>query len=154
MVQTFQSPASVAKLLLSPCGSIGRIVFALGAALLALFSLAVDGAVLTAADQDGLMPFGFALAVAWSAGCLSRKRLHDLGWSGLVIANFLAVYIVVVIAAAALPLVLAGTGRLAGLLAFGLAAAPAVGWVAWLTIMPGELAREAQKGTEARPIRA
>ena len=92
------SPNALLCLLLSPVGAIGRAGFAGGGVLLALFALATDDAIRRLLDDPGPSGFVFALVVAWSAGCLSRKRLHDIGWSGIAIAIFLAVYILAVLA--------------------------------------------------------
>jgi uncharacterized membrane protein YhaH (DUF805 family) len=121
-------------LLASPRGAIGRAGFVAGLAMLALAALALDR--LAHPLMQGFPGFAFALAVAWSAGCLSRKRLHDLGRSGLVIVYFLATYIVAVLVipcipdlparAAILPLVAAG---------------PALGWLLWLGLARGASAQ-------------
>jgi uncharacterized membrane protein YhaH (DUF805 family) len=126
------SPNALLCLLLSPVGAIGRAGFAGGGVLLALFALATDDAIRRLLDDPGLSGFVFALVVAWSAGCLSRKRLHDIGWSGIAIAIFLAVYILAVLGAPFLP---AMPGRaVIGLL---LVAGPAWGWTLWLAATPG-----------------
>ena len=132
------------SLLLSPAGTIGRAGFAAGGMLLAVLTCAFDGCVALAEDESGLAGFAFVLFVAWSAGVLSRKRLHDLGWSGLTIAAFLGLYIVMILAVPFLPMWLPGWVSLRSFLFVALLSGPAVGWIVWLVITPGGLARSAQ----------
>jgi len=134
----------VLSLLLSPRGTIDRGEFACGSVMLASFAYALDGMVLAAADEIGLIGFAFALLVFWSAGVLSRKRLHDLGWSGLTIAFFLGFYIAVVLASPFLAGSLPKAQALHSLLAATCLAGPAIGWLAWLVITPGTIAFTAQ----------
>src|SRR5437868_2873561 len=91
------SPLELLALLALPSGQIGRSAFATGTAVLCVVTVLFDRVVAGLADPGGIVSFLFVIAVAWSAGCLSRKRLHDLGWSGLAIAVFLAAYIAVVV---------------------------------------------------------
>ena len=139
-----RSRPNVLSLLLSPRGTIGRGDFAGGAALLAATASMTDGIVLSVADDLGLVGFGFALAVAWSGGVLSRKRLHDLGWSGLTIAVFLGAYILTVFISPFIPVWLPGAAILHPFLLVALLCGPAVGWLVWLIITPGTLAHTAE----------
>jgi uncharacterized membrane protein YhaH (DUF805 family) len=143
-----RSPLAVLPLLFSPKGSIGRLAFCGGAATLAILSIAFDGAITLLADSAGVLPFLYALLVAWSSGCLSRKRLHDLGWSGIVIVFFLAFYIALVLAAPFLPLVLSAGSWPAAFAMVALIGGPAIGWMAWLCIIPGAAAA----GTRPSPL--
>jgi uncharacterized membrane protein YhaH (DUF805 family) len=141
------------ELLVLPSGAIGRSAFTSGAAVLCAAAVLLDRVVAWLADPGGIIPFLFMILVAWSAGCLSRKRLHDLGWSGLAIAAFLAVYIVIVVGS---PFVLAvpppGSWEHALLMA-GLFAGPMIGWFGWLAAAPGEAARgQRQAGGVTAPV--
>jgi uncharacterized membrane protein YhaH (DUF805 family) len=126
-----ESPLS---LLASPRGTIGRTGFLAGLAMLALAALALDG--LARPLTDGFWGFAFALAVAWSAGCLSRKRLHDLGRSGILIIYFLAAYIVAVLAIPCIP-DLPARDAILPLVAAG----PAIAWLLWLSLARGTSAQ-------------
>jgi uncharacterized membrane protein YhaH (DUF805 family) len=139
-----RSRPNVLSLLFSPRGTIGRGDFAGGATLLAATACGTDGIILSVADDLGLVGFGFALVVAWSGGVLSRKRLHDLGWSGLTIAVFLGAYILAVLASPFIPVWLPGAAVLQPFLLVVLMCGPAVGWLVWLVITPGTLAHTAQ----------
>ncbi|MGH6644043.1 MAG: DUF805 domain-containing protein [Bradyrhizobium sp.] len=139
------SPLELPALLLSPSGAIGRAAFATGATALCLATALFDRVIARLADPNGIVAFLFVIAVAWSAGCLSRKRLHDLGWSGLAIALFLAAYIAIVVGSPFV-LVLPPEGSWSrALLMTALFAGPMLGWCAWLTAMPGEAARESRQ---------
>ena len=122
----------LSSLLFSPSGAIGRGPFVGGIAALTVASFAVDKVMAFLPDSFGLLGFAFALSVAWSAGCLSRKRLHHMGWSGLLIAMFLAAYILAVLGAPFLPIM---PGR--AILALVLVAGPGVAWMLWLAASPG-----------------
>ena len=122
----------LSSLLLFPSGAIGRGPFVGGIAALTVASFAVDRVMALLPDSLGLLGFAFALPVAWSAGCLSRKRLHHMGWSGLFIAMFLAAYILAVLGAPFLP-IMPGRAVLALLLLSG----PGVAWLLWLAASPG-----------------
>ena len=134
----------VLPLLFSPRGAIGRSAFATGTALLAGIAFAANGLILSVADDLGLVGFAFVLIVSWSAGALSRKRLHDLGWSGLTIAVFLGAYIVLILMAPFLPVWLPRAEMLHPFLLVAILFGPAVGWLVWLIITPGRLAHTAQ----------
>jgi uncharacterized membrane protein YhaH (DUF805 family) len=139
------SPSEMLALLLSPSGAIGRAAFAAGAAVLSVASVLFDRVIARLADPGGIVAFLFVIAVAWSAGCLSRKRLHDLGWSGLAIAAFLAGYIAL-LAASPFIFTLPSEGSWGrALLLTVLFAGPMIGWCAWLAAMPGEAARESRQ---------
>jgi uncharacterized membrane protein YhaH (DUF805 family) len=138
------SRPNVLSLLLSPRGAIGRGEFAGGAALLAATACALDGIIPSMADDLGIVGFGFALIVAWSGGVLSRKRLHDLGWSGLTIAVFLGAYILAVLISPLVPLLLPGAAAMHAFLLVTLLCGPAIGWLVWLIITPGTLAHTAE----------
>ena len=138
-----RSRPNVLSLLFSPRGTIGRGDFAGGATLLAATACGTDGIILSVADDLGLVGFGFALVVAWSGGVLSRKRLHDLGWSGLTIAVFLGAYILAVLVSPFIPFWLPGAAVLHPFLLVVLMCGPAVGWLVWLVITPGTLAHTA-----------
>lgn len=139
------TPADAVRLLISPAGTIGRGRFAAGALMLAVVAMATNGMVVALTDNAGIVSFLFMVMVAWSAGCLSRKRLHDFGWSGIVIAVFLASYIALVLACSIVrpyhPAWLIDVTALAGVLT----AFPPVAWLAWLTLTPGETARESRR---------
>lgn len=126
------SVSGVLNLLLSPTGAIGRGQFALGAALLASSAMLFDGLLSRISDGAGITGFLFVISIAWSAGCLSRKRLHDIGWSGLAIVLFLAAYILVVLSAPFLPDM---PGRAS--VSMVLVAGPAAAWIIWLLVAPG-----------------
>jgi uncharacterized membrane protein YhaH (DUF805 family) len=134
-----ESPLS---LLVSPRGTIGRAGFLAGLSMLALAALALDG--LARPLTGGFWGFLFALAVAWSAGCLSRKRLHDLGRSGILIVYFLAAYILAVLAMPCIP-DLPARDLLLPLVAAG----PALGWLLWLGLARGTSATVALSSTAA-----
>jgi uncharacterized membrane protein YhaH (DUF805 family) len=119
-------------LLLGPSGAIGRVAFLSGHAVLALAALSIDG--LARPVLGGPTGFALVLLVAWSAGCLARKRLHDLGLSGMVIAYFLAAYIGIVLIVACTP-DFAGRGAIAAAVAAG----PALGWILWLGLAPSRM---------------
>jgi uncharacterized membrane protein YhaH (DUF805 family) len=138
------SRPNVLALLLSPRGTIGRGEFAGGVSLLATTACAIDGIILSMTDDLGLVGFGFALAVAWSGGVLSRKRLHDLGWSGLTIAVFLGAYILAVLVSPFIPVWLPGAAAMHSFLLVALLCGPAIGWLVWLVITPGTLAHTAE----------
>jgi uncharacterized membrane protein YhaH (DUF805 family) len=139
-----RSRPNVLSLLFSPRGTIGRGEFVGGAALLAATACATDGIILSVADDLGLVGFGFALLVAWSGGVLSRKRLHDLGWSGLTIAVFLGSYILTVLISPFIAVWLPGAAILHPFLLVTLMCGPAIGWLVWLVITPGTLAYTAE----------
>jgi uncharacterized membrane protein YhaH (DUF805 family) len=139
------SPADAVKLLVSPAGSIGRCQFATGALMLAIVAIATNGMVVAFTDNVGVVSFLFAVTVAWSAGCLSRKRLHDLGWSGVVIAVFLASYIALVLACSIIRPYHPAWFIDVTSLAEALTAVPPVAWLAWLVFTPGETARESRR---------
>jgi len=138
----------ISTLLLSPSGAIDRVRFSTGTVLLTVLAFGGDLAARLLSDRMGLVPFLFALAVLWMAGCLWRKRLHDLGRSGWLIIAFLAVYIGLVLAAPfTFDLTNTGSWRHAWLMTV-LFAGPMVAWLAWLAIAPGEVARQADRARE------
>jgi uncharacterized membrane protein YhaH (DUF805 family) len=102
-----------------------------------LLAFAFDRLVGRLADGAGILPFLDVLLISWSAGCLSRRRLHDMGRSGLLIAVFLALYIALVLATPCLP-PLAGLRNLLVPLA---AILPALAWATWLALIPSSGAR-------------
>jgi len=145
---------SPVALLFSPSGAIDRVGFVAGSLILSAVTLACDQFARRAADPVGLVPFVFALGVAWSAGCLSRKRLHDLDRSGWLIIAFLAAYISLALTASfSFDLQAHQTYWRTTLhtLAF---AGPMIAWFVALAILPGEAARRAARrswGDDALP---
>jgi uncharacterized membrane protein YhaH (DUF805 family) len=132
-----QHMPAIMPLLLSPSGRIGRRAFCLGSVLLTVAALVAERAVVLLSDGAGIMAFLFVALIAWSAGALSRKRLHDLGLSGIVIAKFLGLYIALVLIAPMLSLFLDAPASLATPLIAG----PAGFWIVWLTVAPGQSTR-------------
>ena len=147
-------PAMMSGLLFSPSGTIDRAGFVGGSLVLSAVALAGDQFARSASDPYGLVPFVFALGVAWVAGCLSRKRLHDLGRSGWLIIAFLAAYIAIVLTASfSFDLQAHQTYWRVTLhtLAF---AGPMIAWFVALAMLPGEAARQAARrawSSEALP---
>lgn len=145
MVNAQRLRGSLLSLLFSPSGAIGRACFVGGSVMLGALALACDRLARVHADPIGLAPFLFALAILWVAGCLCRKRLHDLGRSGWLILVFLTAYIIFVLAAPFIfDMTADGSWRHARLMTI-LFAAPTVAWIAWLAAVPGELARRAAR---------
>ncbi|WP_307430458.1 hypothetical protein [Labrys monachus] len=126
------------RLLLSPSGAIGRSMFAIGAMLLIAAAMGVDHVMNGWTGPSGVASFAFVVVFAWSALSLSRKRLHDFGWSGLTIVAFLGLYL----AAMALAMLLLDRAAMAswsGALAKAtLFSGPMAGWLIALAIIPGE----------------
>jgi uncharacterized membrane protein YhaH (DUF805 family) len=130
-------PVIIARLLLSPTGSIDRGAFAAGIVLLALAAIGIHHGMHGWSGPSGLGSFGFMVAVAWSALCLSRKRLHDFGWSGFVIPIFLGLYLIAVAGAIFFLDPQALTSLQQTLATFGLFSGPMIGWLIALAIIPG-----------------
>ena len=128
----------ILRLLLSPSGAIDRVAFTAGVLLLAALTVGGHHALQGWSGPYGLGSFAFVAAIAWSAICLSRKRLHDFGWSGLVIPAFLSLYLLAV----AIAIFFLDRGALASwqqaLATFGLFSGPMVGWLIALAIIPGK----------------
>ena len=144
-------------LVLSPRGTIGRAAFVAGVGLVALLALGGDLVLRAIGDRYGILSFLFALAIAWCGGCLSRKRLHDLGRSGAMIAAFLAVYIALAIAAPfALAPASAATGPWQGaVLPTLLLGGPMAGWLGYLALVPGrQSARRLALPADEAPVAA
>lgn len=127
----------ILRLLLSPSGVIDRLAFTAGVLLLAAAALGGHHALQGWSGPYGLGSFAFVAAVAWSAICLSRKRLHDFGWSGLVIPAFLGLYLLAVAAAVFVLDREALSSWRQALATFGLFSGPMVGWLIALAIIPG-----------------
>ena len=145
MVKAQPLSGSLLNLLISPSGAIDRGCFVGGSLVLCAVALASDRLARLATDSIGLLSFLFALALLWSAGCLCRKRLHDIGRSGWLIIAFLAAYIALVLAAPFIfSLTTTGSWRHARFVTIVLAA-PMVAWLTWLAIVPGEAARLAAR---------
>ncbi|MFC2249514.1 hypothetical protein ACETRX_07805 [Labrys portucalensis] len=127
----------ILRLLLSPSGAIDRVAFTTGVVLLAALAVGGHHALQGWSGPYGLGSFAFVAAIAWSAICLSRKRLHDFGWSGLVIPAFLGLYLLAV----AIAIFVLDRGALASwqqaLATFSLFSGPMVGWLIALAIIPG-----------------
>lgn len=125
------------RLLMSPSGAINRGMFVLGVMVLVAAATGLDHAMNGWTGPSGLASFAFALLFAWSALSLSRKRLHDFGWSGLTIVAFLGCYLAAMVfamlvadrsAMASLPEALARLSLFGG---------PMAGWLIALAIIPG-----------------
>lgn len=134
-------------LLVLPNGAIGRAAFLggmlalCGASWLGDRALAVEGP-----GPHGPWDFVFVLLVAWMAGCLARKRLHDLDRSGLLIPLFLGVVTLAAVVGPVLLMLCDGLlpdwapAALAGLCTTG----PMSAWLAWLGAWPGRAARSVE----------
>jgi hypothetical protein len=126
------------RLLLSPSGAIGRGMFVVGVALLIAAATGIDRVMSGWAGPSGLASFAFVLIFAWSALSLSRKRLHDFGWSGLTIAAFLGLYL----AAMAIAMLFIDRAAMASwpeaLGKAALLSGPMTGWLVALAIIPGD----------------
>jgi len=129
---------SLVRLLLSPSGAIGRGMFVAGIVALIAAASCVDHAMNGWTGPSGVAAFVFVLVFAWSALSLSRKRLHDFGWSGLTIVGFLGVYFT----AMALVMLFVDRTAMASWSAAAAKAAlfsgPMVGWLVALAIIPGD----------------
>ena len=127
----------ILRLLFSPNGSVDRGAFSMGVLLLALAALGIHHGMHGWGGPFGLGSFVFMAAIAWSALCLSRKRLHDFGWSGFVIPIFLGLYLLAVAGAIFFlnPEALASWQET--LATFGLFSGPMIGWLIALAIIPG-----------------
>lgn len=125
------------RLLLSPSGAIDRGAFVAGLVILIAAAIGIDRVMGSWSGPSGLASFAFALVFAWSAICLSRKRLHDFGWSGLMILAFLGLYLAAVLVA----VFFINHGALASwqqaLAAVTLFSGPMTGWLIALAIIPG-----------------
>jgi uncharacterized membrane protein YhaH (DUF805 family) len=126
------------RLLLSPSGVIGRGMFVVGVAVLIGAGMGVDHVMNGWTGPSGLASFAFVLIFAWSALSLSRKRLHDFGWSGLTIVAFLGTYLAAMVLAmffidraamASWPEAAAKAALFSG---------PMAGWLIALAIIPGD----------------
>lgn len=127
----------ILRLLLSPSGMIDRFAFTAGIVLLTAAAIGGHHALQGWSGPYGVGSFAFVAAIAWSAICLSRKRLHDFGWSGLMIPAFLGLYMIAVAAA----IFVLDRGALSSwqqaMATFGLFSGPMVGWLIALAIIPG-----------------
>lgn len=130
-------PVIILRLLMSPAGAIDRAAFSAGAVVLAAAAAGIHHAMQGWTGPFGLGSFAFMAAVAWSALCLSRKRLHDFGWSGLVIPVFLGLYLLAVAVAIFFLDREALSSPQQALAAFGLFSGPMIGWLIALAIIPG-----------------
>jgi uncharacterized membrane protein YhaH (DUF805 family) len=128
---TVRSPILVLPLLLGPSGAIGRAAFLAGCVALASLAFLADAGLAQVRSGAGGLDFLFLLAIAWSAGCLSRKRLHDFGCSGVAIAYFLGFYVVVALGAPLLPGLWSAPA-----LPDILLASPGLAWLFWLGTTP------------------
>jgi uncharacterized membrane protein YhaH (DUF805 family) len=127
----------ILRLLFSPTGSIDRGAFAAGVVLLALAAFGIHHGMHGWTGPSGFGAFAFMAAIAWSAICLSRKRLHDFGWSGFVIPVFLGLYLIAVAGAIFLLDPEAFVSWQQTLATFGLFSGPMIGWLIALAIIPG-----------------
>jgi uncharacterized membrane protein YhaH (DUF805 family) len=128
---TVRSTLLLIPLLLGPSGAIGRAAFLAGCVALAALAFLADAGLSQVSSGAGGLDFLFLLAIAWSAGCLSRKRLHDFDCSGVAIAYFLGFYVAVVLGAPFLP-GLSSMPALPDLLLTG----PGLAWLLWLGTAP------------------
>jgi len=128
---TVRSPLLLVSLLAGPSGKIGRSAYIAGTIALAALAVLADAGLSHVASGSGGLDFLFLLAIAWSAGCLSRKRLHDLGCSGVAIAYFLGFYVAVILGEPFLP----GLTTMPAL-ADVLLAGPGIAWLLWLGTAP------------------
>jgi uncharacterized membrane protein YhaH (DUF805 family) len=127
----------ILRLLFSPSGAIDRFAFATGVVLLGLSAIAIHHGMHGWNGPSGLGSLAFTTAVAWCAICLSRKRLHDFGWSGFVIPIFLGLYLMAVATAIFFIDRDALASWQAAAAAFGLFSGPMIGWLIALAIIPG-----------------
>jgi uncharacterized membrane protein YhaH (DUF805 family) len=125
------------RLLLSPSGAIDRSAFVAGLVVLAGAALGVDHAAHTWPQTAQLAPYLVAALFVWSALCLSRKRLHDFGWSGLMMLAFLGLYLLTATGAVLLVNREALNSWQTALAALSLFSMPMVGWLIALAIIPG-----------------
>jgi len=127
----------ILRLLFSPSGAIDRVAFSAGVVLLAAAAVGIHHGLHGWSGPFGLGSLGFMMVIAWSAICLSRKRLHDFGWSGLVIPIFLGLYLLAVTVAVFFLDPQALTSWQQAIAAFGLFSGPMIGWLIALAIIPG-----------------
>ena len=125
------------RLLLSPSGAIDRSAFVAGIVVLIGAVLGVNHVAYAWPVSAQVTPYAVAGLFAWSAICLSRKRLHDFGWSGLMMLAFLGVYLLGATAAAFLVDRAAMNSWHTALAALALFSVPMVGWLIALAIIPG-----------------
>ncbi len=127
----------ILRLLFSPSGAVDRVAFAAGVVLLAAAAVGIHHGMHGWSGPFGLGSFLFMAMIAWSAICLSRKRLHDFGWSGFVIPVFLGLYLLAVGIAVFFIDRQALSSWQQATAAFGLFSGPMIGWLMALAIIPG-----------------